>query len=111
MSQYKVIGAGGYGKVFLLPSGNALKAIYDIDVCRGARTEYFKQQKAYAAFQEIRDMDFDNEILDDYKNKINVSKHISYDEDHSMIEGQQYACHYTMSLLNGIPLTMYDELD
>jgi hypothetical protein len=110
-TQYKVIGAGGYGKVFLLPDGTALKAIYDIDVCRGARTEFLKQQKAYNAFQDIRNIEFDNDVLNDYKDKINVSKPISYDEDHSMIEGQQYACHYTMSLLNGLPLTMYDSLD
>jgi hypothetical protein len=109
---YQIIGAGGFGKIFLLPGGSiVLKAISNKDICISALTEFRKQEKAFQAFNSIRNVRFAYDLLNNFKDKIIVSKPISYSDIKTSIDGTTYACYYVMRRLNGIPLWMYQECD
>lgn len=111
MLDYKIIGAGGFGKVYSTPQGNVIKAIYSSDVCGDAHTEYIKQSIAYEVLNNIKNIKFTNKVIDFMKDRIVVSKPISSHIYPVTVAGQEFSCYFTMELLHGIPLWMYENID
>ena len=50
----EIIGAGGFGTIYLQPDGNVLKAIVSSDDCQNAENELIKQRKIYNSFSKLK---------------------------------------------------------
>ncbi|HSW76805.1 MAG TPA: hypothetical protein VLG50_07155 [Candidatus Saccharimonadales bacterium] len=110
MTDYKPIGAGGFGTIFMSSQRTVIKALYNKNNCDNAETEFNKQIKVYNTFESIKHIQFDNPLIDDAKNIIKVSKPINYDNRSIMINNNQYACYFSMDYLYGLPLWMYKDI-
>lgn len=111
MEEYQVIGAGGFGKIYQLSNNNVVKAIYDKKLCGDATVEYRKQAIAYDIFNKIKNIHFNDPLIDSIKYQIKVSRPIDSNDSKIIINHQTYACYFTMSLLHGLPLWMYQDID
>jgi len=109
-SEYNIIGAGGFGQIFEVNEDKVIKAIHNKNICGDSSLEFNKQKKAYIAFQKIKNVNFNDCLLDEFKDKIMVSKPINYGSDEIKINNSTYACHFTMTRLRGIPIKIYEEL-
>ena len=58
----EIIGAGGYGIIYLNTDGTVTKAIHNKSACKEAGFELKKQQLAWNIFNTIKSHDVDNRI-------------------------------------------------
>ena len=112
----KLIGSGGYGRVFETADGKIIKAIMNKKACEEASLEMAKQLKVYKAFNILNQIDtntnqINNELVKLVQKYVKVSKPLKSCDDNFKIGKDVYSCFIMMTKLNGIPIKVYDELD
>lgn len=107
----KVLGAGGYGIVYALPNGDALKAIYSRDACNKASIEFGKQRRIYTCFEQLRHCRDRSEIVSLVNRYVHIAKPITFSDENVELENTRYECSLTMQRLNGLPLAFYETFD
>lgn len=107
--QYKIIGAGGFGKVYQISSENVIKAIYNANDCKDAEIEFKKQEKAYEAIEYVKSRITGVELIDYILPMLKVSRPIRSVDRETKIDGNNYQCYFEMTKLSGIPLSIYRE--
>jgi hypothetical protein len=103
------IGAGGYGIVYLLPDGNVVKAIYSRTACDEAHVEYKKQKRVYDCLEKLHRCE--DPFVAQFIPYIHVAKPLSYSDEPLVFDSSKYACSFTMSRLNALPLAFYNAYD
>ena len=109
----EVLGAGGYGTVYLLASGDVLKAIYTTNACDEAQIEFGKQARIHDAFARLlaQDCAHDAETRDTVallRRHLRVARPLSFGDAPLALAGVDYACSLTMSRLNAVPLAYFE---
>jgi hypothetical protein len=105
----EIIGAGGFGKVYLTPKGTVIKAIYTANDCKDAEIEFKKQEKAYQALKSIGPTGI--KFLDYMISLLNISKPIKSSNKTIFIDNSKFECSFEMTRLHGIPLSIYEKAD
>lgn len=108
---YRLIGAGGFGKVFLIDEDTVVKAIYTSDACSEAYIEFKKQQKIYNTFERLGRIKTENPLVKKVQKLVKVARPISYSDSGSVINLSKFACTITMSRLRGLPLNLLRDGD
>lgn len=111
LENIEVIGAGGFGTVYLLKNGLVLKGIRDKKSCGEAKIEFDKQKKIYDSFEKLKKIDIDDDFINLVKKNIVISKPIDSCQNNLTINNDTYSCYILMSKLNGIPIKIYNKLD
>lgn len=111
LGRLKIIGAGGFGKVFAVDDNNVVKGITSTKLCNEAEEEAYKQKKVYEAFQDLYKININNKIANLVKKFIKVSNPISMCNNKIKIDNLFYDCSFLMEFLHGIPLKDYKRLD
>lgn len=108
---WQIIGAGGFGVVYLKSNGQAVKAIYSRSACDEAFVELNKQAKIYQLFQNIKQTHNNNRIYNLVKDNIVVSKPGQSCSQPITIDNRNFSCFYSMDLLRGVSISMLENAD
>lgn len=107
----KILGAGGFGTVYLLPNNNVIKAIKDHTNCMAAEEEMKKQRDIYASFVELQNLKADEELINLVKKYVVLSDPLNAKNEPITINDHIYSCYFEMTRLVGIPLNIYEQFD
>ncbi len=110
-NELKIIGAGGFGSVYLQPDGNVLKAIVSSDDCQNAENELNKQKKIYNAFLKLKQLEIQNNLVDLVKVWTTVSKPLISCRNEITIKNKKFACYFIMERLYGVPTSVMKDID
>lgn len=106
-----VLGAGGYGIIYLLGDGTVLKAIKQNNDCFSAEKELKKQEKIYNSFEYLKKFEIDDKFIDMIKKTVIISNPIDSCIKDIHIDKYKYSCFFVMSRLHGIPFYIYDKYE
>ena len=107
----EIIGAGGFGTVYLQPDGNVLKAIVSSDDCQNAENELIKQRKIYNSFSKLKQFHTNNPLVQLVQMWTTVSKPLLSCKNEIVIHNKKFACYFVMERLFGIPFHIIEQID
>jgi len=113
----KIIAGGGFGNIYQIDDNTVIKAIHTETSCAEAKREFLKQQKIYDSFQKLKHINFSggktakSRLLKLVQKYIVVSRPISFIRMPVTLDNINYSCAFTMTKLNGIPLSILSRLD
>lgn len=107
----ELLGAGGYGVVYLNHDGTVTKGIYSSKACDEAFLELDKQRIAYRVFEALKQTNIPDRIYNLVKDNVIIAKPGASCQRPIIIEGREFACYFTMERLRGVSLKMLKTID